>query len=439
MKKQFEKRREISCFRQLSLLLIILLLLPFSACQKIDYTEMENPAYLRVFNSLNLPDVIETGVVDSLPYLCMLINPTYDGAGELTGAEIIGDFLDRRENYAPPFPQHIGVSVTTNNPEYPGKESVLVGPVLNGFDLSSWAQVPSGELEVLFMFRPRNEVPFFELAPIYRRSKAAHDKITLMAGEVYTLQILYEEFHKRRRTLLLRQEDFHKRSFSDSLVYVNFYNYSAENYYHADPSLKLPNGKLKENLFEGGVRDTMDVFLTLMQGQDFIHHQNGDGIILRNARYASSSINGKYIYTLHRDLESRTNAPYLSFPLWVNDEQNGISTDLWQRFFFISPAMGIDPSENPFEELGVLYGYYQGGIFADSKGQFATINCLLNGQRLYIDSDRYHAGVDLPNLIISTHSGQDNPRSFSTVSTFEIINGGVYLTTVQRKYAPPVH
>src|SRR5690554_313593 len=85
------------------------------SCQKIEYTEMDNPSYLRVFNSLNLPDIMGSGKIDTLPYLCMLINPTFDHEGNPVDAEIIGDFLDRRANYAPPYPVNIGVSTSSNN------------------------------------------------------------------------------------------------------------------------------------------------------------------------------------------------------------------------------------------------------------------------------------------------------------------------------------
>jgi len=44
-----------------------------------------------------------------------------------------------------------------------------------------------------------------------------------------------------------------------------------------------------------------------------------------------------------------------------------------------------------------------------------------------------------PNMIINTHSGIYNPRSFSSVNTVEFVNGEAYLTTIQRKYDPPIY
>ncbi len=48
-------------------------------------------------------------------------------------------------------------------------------------------------------------------------------------------------------------------------------------------------------------------------------------------------------------------------------------------------------------------------------------------------------GAMLPNLIVTTHSGVYNPRSFGTVNTIEIVNGSMHLITVQRVYDPPVY
>lgn len=99
----------------------------------------------------------------------MFINPVVDASGMPVSAEIVGDFLDQRDAYAPPYPSHIGNSTSVNNPEYPGKENVLVGPILNGFDLSSWAQVPSGKVRIMFAYRPKNTVPFFQLESHLKR------------------------------------------------------------------------------------------------------------------------------------------------------------------------------------------------------------------------------------------------------------------------------
>ena len=430
------------------LMIVILTNFMFQSCRKITYTTVDEPAYLRVFNSLN-HNILMDSKDDTAAFLCMLINPEYDANGIPQGAEIVGDFLDRRDYYAPPYPSHIGVSTTLNNPEYPGKENVPVGPILNGFDLSSWAKIPSGAMRVVFFYRPKNEVPFFNLESQFKKNKLADTTINFISGEVYTLHVLMKDFATRSKGLLLRTENFHKQSLSDSEVYVNFYNYSARGYLQAFDKLKIPTGKMRTNLFEQGVRDTLNVYLKLFKGQDFYRYS--DGIFLQNASLASPEYENKFLATVVRDVSSGRAKPYSSFPLWVSTAENGIATDLWQRFYFLRP--GLNLKQSLFQEDGAYYdsgaiitsegaGLY-GGVLDEVDGNFASVNCLLNGPKIYTNScpfcmfPNYHAGINFPNLVVSTHSGVYNPKSFATVNTFEIINGEVYLTTIQRRYAAP--
>lgn len=434
------KVEKYTCFLSIGYLLLFLM-----SCQKIEYTVIETPAYLRVFNSINHIQAMDTKG-DTLPYMCMLINPEFDDEGMPIEAEIVGDFLGEREPYAPPYPSHIGVGLTEDNPEYPGKESVLAGPVLNGFDLSSWAQVPSGKMRFVFMYRPRNERPFFELDKRYKQDLLVDTVLNLKEGEVYTLHTLVKDFQSQEKGVLLREENFHKLALSDSLVYVNFYNYSARGYSQAERSLKLPLSSNMENLFQLGVRDTMNVYMSLFDGQGFSNYM--DGIILDDVETVSTDFIEKYVTTVIRQDALGKPSPYISFPLWVSDKQDGIHTDIWQRFYFLAPGMQIE--NNRFDEHAGFYLNHLGGVMGNTDGTFAAINFLLNGPKVY-DPDApclncgtnsyhtYHAGVNFPNLIISTHSGEHNPRSFGSVNTIEIVNGGVYLTTVQRQYEPPAY
>jgi hypothetical protein len=136
--------------KKISINYLIILLFCLSACGKIEYTKMDSPAYLRVFNNFTYNLTVENKN-EQFPIFTMLIEPKFDGSGVVTGAEVIGDFLDKRDYYAPPYPSHIGNSTSVFNPEYPGIENVLVGPVLNCYDLSSRAQVPSGKRRGIFV------------------------------------------------------------------------------------------------------------------------------------------------------------------------------------------------------------------------------------------------------------------------------------------------
>lgn len=394
-------------------LLICGLLWLLSACSKVDYTRIDDPAYLRVFNNFNY--ALNMAEKDNkVPFLCMIINPDLDATGKPVGGEIIGDFLNVREPYAPPYPSHIGSSTSASNPEYPGKENVLVGPILNGFDLSSWAQVPAGKIHIMFMYRPKNEVPYFQLESRLQGDVMLDTVLQLESKEVYILHLLQRDFKAKKNGMVLRKENFHKLSLSDSLLYVNFYNYSAEGFWQADASLK-PSSNLT-TLFQQGIRDKMDVFLTLYKDQEDAA-TNMDFYFDYLPGYK-----GKYLTSLVRNSQSDAVSPYLSFPLWANASDDGIRTKIWQRFDFFTP--GMDPSTNPF-----------GRNDLDTKSNWAALNCLLNGK---VAASRDN-GATLPNMIVNIHSGMNNPQSFATVNTIEIVNGAVYLTTIQRKYPSPIY
>lgn len=394
----------------LSIYLGLLAMVIATGCRKVDYTKIDQPAYLRVFNNLNYVQTLGTKD-DKVPFFCMLINPTTDANGNLTGAEIVGDFLDKRDAYAPPYPSHIGNSTSVNNPEYPGKENVLVGPILNGFDLSSWAQVPSGKLRVVFAYRPKNTIPFFQLETHLKKDILVDTTINLTSKEVYTLHLLQKDFEKKTSGVLLRHENFYKLPLSDSLVYVNFYNMSAKGFWQADDQFKDDDFTLKS--FKGGIKDDMNVYVSLYESQSNLNH---NGLTVPGYK-------GKYLTNVKRNNTEASVSPYVSFPLWSSSKANGIVTDIWQRFEFLSP--GMDISNNPIHNSQVNTG-----------SNWAVVNCLLNGK---VSLQSNENGTVLPNLLVNVHSGKDNPRTFATVNTLEVVNGRIYLTTIQRKYAPPIY
>ncbi|SEW51611.1 hypothetical protein [Chitinophaga arvensicola] len=391
------------------------LVLLLAGCRKTEYTKIDTPAYLRVFNDLNYVQSMDTK--DSkYPSLCMIINPKMDAAGLPVGGEIVGDFLDKRAPYAPPYPSHIGNSNSVYNPEYPGKETVLAGPILNGFDLSSWAQVPSGKLRIMFYYRSYNTIPFFQLEEKLKKDVLLDTTIDLTAGEVYTLHVLEKDFNTKACGVLLRQENFHKLSLSDSSTYVNFYNYSSKGFVEADARFKPLRPTLKS--FQSGIKDTMNIFYTLFKSQA----NPGAAPFLSNYKNV-------FMGVLVRNQESNRPAVYHSFPLWADAEADRIHTDMWQRFELVTP--GIDVANNSYNTA--VAGREL------TFGNFAAVNCLLNGQ-VDIGGAGYLAnGLILPNVLVNVHSGKYNPRTFATVNTIEVVNSSVYLTTIQRKYPAPVY
>lgn len=396
-------------------LLIGFLLLVMCGCSKSEYTLIKDPAYLRVFNNLNY--ILAMSEKDNkVPFLCMIINPILDATGMPIGGEVVENFLDKRDPYAPPYPSQIGNSTSVNNPEYPGKRNVLVGPVLNGFDLSSWAQVPAGKLRIMFLYRPRNEVPFFQLEDKLKRDVLLDTTIDLAAKEVYTLHVLQKDFVTKKVGMVLRQEIFYKMPFSDSIAYVNFYNYSAKGFWQADNNLKPKDAELRS--FRSGIRDDMNIYLTLFKDQE-----------VPATTPALENYRSQYLGRLQRDSGSNQVSPYYSFPLWADVKADGIRTNIWERFEFVVP--GIDVNNNPYNSPG--------NGTSQTFGNFAAVNCLLDGRPNVAGISYKNNGLNLPNLLVNIHSGIYNPRTFATVSTIEVVNGRAYLTTIQRKYAAPVY
>jgi len=382
------------------------LLLGMAACSKVEYTSIDAPAYLRVFNNLNY----SIGLANKdqrQPFLTMLIDPVMDADGVPVGAGIMGDFLDQRDWYAPPYPSHVGSSTSVNNPEYPGKENVLVGPVLNGFDLSSWAQIPSGKHRFMFMYRPRNTVPFGQLEAKLRNIVLLDTTITLVEKEVYTMHILQKDFETKENGILVRKEQFHKLPLSDSMMYVNFYNMSAKGFWNSDDNRK-PTYNIGA-LLNNGIKDNANVWYSLFKGNSL-----------------SSPLPAyqfRFLTAIHRNTSSDSVATYFSIPLFADSSSNGIHTGVWQRFSVM--AVGMDPSTNPYNDNA-----------NNTYGNYGIITCYNNGLDKPVSERKAWM---LPNMLVNIHSGVYNPRSFATVNTIEIVNGVAYLTTIQRKYPPPVY
>lgn len=385
------------------------LLFFMAGCSKVEYKKIDDPAYLRVFNNLNYKIGIDNKD-ELLPFLTMLIDPEMGQDGIPTHAAIKGDFLDQREPYAPPYPSHVGSGTTKNNPEYPGRENVLVGPVLNGYDLSSWAQVPSGKHRIVFMFRPKNEIPFFDLETKLKKNVLIDTTIVLDSKEVYTLHVLQKDYQSRKNGIYLRKENFQKLPLSDSLIYVNFYNMSSKGYWEADNEAK-GGTTYGMGALGNGIRDEMNIFLSLYKNANPLPAGRIPGY------------GGKYLTTLKRNSEVLEVSPYYSFPLFADGTSDGIHTEMWQRFDFF--AKGMDLTNNPYGQYTPL-----------TDNNWASVNCFMSGKTPQPGMEN---SVSLPNMIVNIHSGKYNPRSFATVNTIEIVNGRAYLTTIQRKYAPPIY
>ena len=386
-------------FNKYIILIYLLIGISFYSCTKVELRKIDSPAYLRVFNDLRFKMTLEDKNL-GLSVVTMLINPEYNESGEPISAEIVGDYLITRNLYAAPHPSFIGNSIDRYNPEYPGKEVVMAGPILNGFDLSTWAQVPSGKHRVAFYLRPKSEVPFFSLEKRYREKAIVDTTIDLAPQEVYTMHVLQKDFETKEICMLLRQENFHKLALSDTLVYVNFYNYSAKGFYAA-PSNEKPGARKSFYTVSNGFPEDVHVYFSLFNKPDL-----EDGVLVEG-------YDRVFMTNLLRDNDNNLPNKYHSIPLRKKGNDS-MKSDLAQVLNFAVPWVDIHARNTVRTQII----FYKDGNAIAPWASFGTL---------------------MPNMIVSTHSGVHNPRSFGTVNSFEIVNGDIYLTTVQRVYDRPIY
>lgn len=383
-----------------------------TGCRKFTYNTISKPAYFRFFNSLNYA-LTANNKDEPEPYITMVVDPTYDANGVVTGGAVVGDFLDRRLAYAPPYPANAG-NTSLDNYEYPGSEKVLAGPILNGFDLSSWAQITSGSHRFVFFSRPVSLTPFFQLAAAERKFTFADTTVNLADGQVYTMELLTHDVSSNplKIEFYMRKESFITQSFDSSRCYVNFYNLGAEGFTQQVINAYVPG--------QGGggtaIWDTMNVYLTL----HYPDSVSGAGnTVVPGFQYVPF---GSIIRSHAAGV-----APYMSFPVFPaygGSDTTNIHSRIWEEITFLSPdyvpQLGEFPSYNSslgdYAQMACTAAYY-------AKGPFGIPN-----------TDTYAS----PNLVITIPSGTYGNRSFPTISSVEIINGHSYVMSVQRQYAPPV-
>jgi len=411
---------------------IIILL---ASCSKTssNYNTIANPAYFRVFNSLTYDPSIPTKDQPH-PFLTMIIDPEFDKSGEVTGGKVVGDFLDRRGPFAAPFP--VG-NPDYKNKEYPGNSKVLVGPILNGINLSSWAQIPPGKHRMVFYVRPVNSTPFFDLNYRDRQTIMVDSTVDLSSGEVYTMEVLQKSTSEHPPIpveLYVRTEQFTKTPFNDTLLYVNFYNLGAVGYATANPGTRDYSFYTFGSNTSTAFGDTMNITYSLYK-DDIPYPFN---ISSNVGTTLIPGYNVLWLGTLVRSHSDKT-APYYSIPLFAApDTTGGILSTQWELFVLTAPGYAPVNGPQPFPGIGPVLANPSYQVIGCSNfandGKYSSNNAPTAG-----DNYEYLASTWLPNLINYTASGTHKQQSFATISSIEIINGFVYMMSVQRTYPPPVN
>ncbi|WEK35900.1 MAG: hypothetical protein P0Y53_00180 [Candidatus Pseudobacter hemicellulosilyticus] len=384
--------------------LLALLVLAGAGCRKTEFGNIDSPAFIRVFNCLER-DVTLDNKDAPQPFLTMLIDPVMDKDGIPGSADITGDFLDTRDSWARPYPDAGNTSIYQK--EYPGSAKVRAAPFLNGYDLSSWAQVTSGKRRIMFFARPLNETPFFSLDKNLRRTVLLDTTVDLQFNEVYTMHVLEKNYTTRKTGLYVRNETFVRQSLSDSLVYVNFYNLSSEGFFANSPDTKSSSRSFK-------ITDTTNVFYTLHMIPTTNTFRDIPGFIQQP------------MGSMIRSHENKV-TPYYSFPLFADTSSNKIYPgNTAQTFEFLKPGYTMGTSANPSSSQ-LPVGYYAGlhiGPYNNGAGGRHSMRVIAD----------IRSG-----LIVTERSGIYNPRYFATVNTIEYINDRCFVTTIQRKFDPPIY
>ena len=379
------------------------------------------PAYLRVFNVIpNTQTPFNSSAAN--PFFTFLFDPKPDASGTPSGATIVGDWLGTRQTYTTSYPLNEGNSLgasldtfVTHNItyEYPGSAHVLTAPPINGFDLSAWAQVPSGKHRVQFVTRPQTDTPFANLSAAIRKSVVIDTTIDLQPGEVYTLEAVALDEDNNKYGVYLRQEQFTHQSFSDSNLYVGFFNLSGK------------RSTIQQNDFP----DSMKVTCTYRISDDVANNNAPAGVSSPYYKVVAGMDN---IFLTNLTQRMATTVTYLPLPL------------LPTRYFFDDQGVfrnygTIDNASNygTLPSLSFVFTNL-GSASAPGAPSNHTVDCILdpalaNNYPSYglISSPYYLSWNEaVPNLnLFSTGTGA--PQVYPCLTIFDIAYGVLYMTRIQ--------
>ncbi|MCW3466072.1 hypothetical protein [Chitinophaga nivalis] len=384
---------------------------------------VENPAYMRVFNSVAVtPDVLQGGGVSS--FFTFLMDPETDGEGIPLNAATMCDFLTTRQLFSTSYPINAGnsseghyvidqynrkvFSTTPVNFEYPGNKHVLTAPVINGFDLSAWAQIPAGKHRIVFVNRPRNSIPFSSLSKAIRNQVLVDTVVDFTKDEVYTLQILSRDLDKNKFGLYVRKEQFIHQAFEKDKIYVGFINLSGV----------LP--KLAELFFMASFPEKVSVKYSYKM-------QERSGVY---TYVPLPGYNNNYYTTLTGKMDTVIN--YMTLPLLPREYF--FDKDTLRTYDNLLPGGRRLPPTLPFAE-------YTFGD-ADRPGKVTTIVQYTANPAVY-NTYRYESFLNAPsqlsninvapNLNLITSSGNRYHIS-ATLNIMEIVYDRIYMMQVQRGF-----
>ena len=392
------------------------LLVCCTACKKYSsLPDTARPAYLRVYN--NIPYSLDAFNKDlPQPFLTFLFDPKVDDQGIPYDANVIGDFLTTRQLYSVSYPLNAGNTFQKINYDYPGNAPVRTAPVINGFDLSAWAQMPSGRHRIMFVVRPFTDTAFVKLNTRERKTVLIDTTVDFTEGEVYTLEAAARDIDSAKYGLYLRQESFTHEHFDDDKLYLSVYNLTGA------PLRNNPTTYAKQYF----AVDTMNLFFTYMQYSDILSTPTSSTYI------PMADYNNIYLTTLARRFTNTS--PFYPLPFLA---RNYFYDATGQLRIFGTKTTGnqINAGTMPFISFNAVSK--EGVLLKGRDNLFASIySCgdpvwMNNYNQGFTSANGVDAAVTTANL--NQFINIDGQLSiYPTVNIFEMVYDRVYHIQIQR-------
>lgn len=406
---------------------LILIGLGLTACKKYELAPpVKDPAYIRVFNNLNTTiDALHNQQVN--PFLTFLMDPQTDAAGVPNDAGIIGDYLGTRQAFSLSYPINEANSSTGNgtlgsfgnpptvnltpvNYEYPGNAHVLAAPVINGLDLSAWAQVPSGKHRLMFVVRPQSKPGFKELSAMQRSSILLDTTVNFEKGEVYTLEVVSRDLDNNKYGLYIRKEEFIHQAFDPGKLYIGFTNLS---------------GKKTVDMTKG-LRPYIGDKINVVCSYNIFNYEASNGGQGSSGGAVYEPYPG-YNNTLLTTLTSKMDVSIDYKPLPLLTQDKFFYQGLLRSYADITGLEQKSP-QGTLPYFGFrLYDTENAGSDPNSGGSYAGVGC--NWDPSVFNS--YVTKGSTPNLNLIVNNGKGF-QVYSTLNIMEIVYDRVYLMQIQR-------
>ncbi len=391
---------------------LILMFFLFFSCHKFnEITNVGSPSYLRVFNSLTY-SFSPRNKDSPAPFLVFLLDPPPPINGVYSNqAKIVGDFIDQRDPFSSSYPSKAGNIGILRNKDWPGKQNVLTAPMINGFDLSAWGEIPSGSHRIVFLGRPQSDTAYANLPPSERTSVIADTMINFIPGGVYTLEAVLFDEYAQKTGVYAREENFTKNSFSADKNYFSFYNLSSKN--------PVPPTD-KPYYFSSSV----DLYYT--QTTTNCYNTQTNGTIAYDCLNAVKDPSYDQVYFRSVNQLFQQVAPFDSIPIakqsaFIYPNGNYRATSSLPYHVFQITPQGIYPSVNSFNLVcASSFPNRLPDYFASQQGNVITTPFQI-----------------LPSFNLITTDGIQN-QVFSTVNIIELVNNQAFLMQISRISNPPL-